>query len=101
MNAQGESCVTDGAGDHGDDETCVVRAEATLYANATYFHLQEGGDFINIGAMSFSGRVGPSMVLMEVGTMMSFTVQTEASPSTCSLSQGLPPLLGISPLSAS
>ena len=41
-------CVTDGPGDYGSSEFCVMKAEASLVATATYYDVETGYDYIKI-----------------------------------------------------
>ena len=54
------TCVTDGTGDHGGNEECIVRAVEALYANSTEFHLETHWDFVQIGYIRFTGETGPT-----------------------------------------
>jgi len=63
------TCVTDGAGDYGNGESCVVRATQFLYATATSFSTEANADTITVnslsqGVLAFSGSVGPANVDM-------------------------------------
>ena len=53
------TCVTDGAGVHGANEECTIRAVEALYASATEFDLEMGYDYVEIGNIHYSGETGP------------------------------------------
>jgi hypothetical protein len=61
------SCITDGAGQYGNNERCTFRATKTLYAYATDFSLEPKYDKIWLGNSSYSGTSGPNNVLMMAG----------------------------------
>ena len=60
-------CVTDGAGNHGNDEQCTVRANQQVYVAATYFATESFFDYIIIGTTRYSGSQGPYGVQMSPG----------------------------------
>ena len=63
----GGSCVTDGAGNYGNNERCVVRATQALVATATEFVTEVGWDYVTLGGAYYSGTTGPSNVAMAAG----------------------------------
>ena len=76
------TCVTDGVGDHANDEACVIRTTRPLYATYTYFQTETGFDFVTITAppansptspavsTQYSGGGGPINVLMMPGNTL-------------------------------
>ena len=64
---QNGACVTDGVGDHGNSETCVVAAASNLYATATEFFTETFFDHVTIGGTQYSGTTGPANVPMNMG----------------------------------
>ena len=63
-------CVTDGVGQHGNLESCRVRANHNLYATATYFVTEPYFDFIELGGYRYSGTgvgAGPQNAQMASG----------------------------------
>ena len=60
VNGSGGTCVHDGAGDHGSNEECFIRAVEDIYVNATEFDLENYYDFVKIGNIHYSGTKGPS-----------------------------------------
>ena len=43
----GGACVTEGSGNHGNNERCTIRALVALYATATEFHTERYWDYIH------------------------------------------------------
>ena len=60
-------CVTEGAGQHGNSENCVMRAQRLMYAHATEFNTEDSYDYITMGTTQYSGTQGPQNVLMMPG----------------------------------
>ena len=60
-------CVTDGTGNHGSNEACVVRATQALYATATFFSTETYWDSVTIGSFAYSGLAGPTNAVMNQG----------------------------------
>jgi len=58
------ACVTDGSGNHGSNEACVVRATQALYATATEFNTESGYDHVTIAGTQYSGSTGPFNAVM-------------------------------------
>ena len=66
-------CVTDGTGNHGNQESCVFTVtQPTVYATATYFQTETFFDYITIGGVRYSGTNGPSNVMMTQGQTFSW-----------------------------
>ena len=63
-------CVTDGAGDYGNDERCTVRAEVAIVVSAHGFSTESGYDKVTIGGTVYSGTNGPASVLMSAGATL-------------------------------
>ena len=70
-------CVTDGIGDHGNNEACTVSARQNLYATATFFSVETYWDYITINNTRYSGTSGPANVWMPEGT--AFTWSSDGS----------------------
>jgi len=51
----GQSCITDGIGDHESNERCTIKAYKNLVVTAAYFETEAGYDGMIIGGRSFSG----------------------------------------------
>ena len=66
------ACVTDGVGNHGNNERCEVVATRALYATAAFFSTETYFDYITIGSTRWSGSTGPSNVRMAAGATMSW-----------------------------
>jgi hypothetical protein len=66
------ACVTDGAGAHGNGESCTVEAAVALYATATEFTTEAGWDYLTINATRYSGASGPANVEMAAGQTFSW-----------------------------
>ena len=49
------TCVTDGIGNHGNNEACTVMAMTPLFATTTYFNTEGYFDYITIGGQRYSG----------------------------------------------
>lgn len=73
----GGLCVTDGTGNYGDNEACVVRADATMTVTATEFDVESHSscsyDSLTIGGSQYCGSVGPQGVTMEAGSTMTWS----------------------------
>ena len=70
------ACVTDGVGSHGNNEACLIRAQATLYATATYFFTETYWDYVTIGSTRYSGTSGPGNVMMATGDTLQWYSDT-------------------------
>ena len=66
-------CVTDGIGNHGNQERCTMSARSEMYVTATYFNIESNYDVITIGSQQWSGNGGPFNVHMEAGDVMSWS----------------------------
>ena len=69
----GGTCVSDGVGNHANNERCTVRAIRSLYATATYFQTESCCDRITIGTSQYAGTTGPANVQMAAGATMSWS----------------------------
>ena len=63
----GDQCFTDGAGSHGNNERCTVRALQPLFATSTTFHTENYFDYLTIHGTRYMGTNGPLNVQMAVG----------------------------------
>ena len=88
------ACVTDGSGNHGNNEACVVRAMSALYATATEFSVENYWDHVTIGGTQYSGSYSPLSVPMAAqdtlvwssdssGNGAGFTICGTADPIYC------------------
>ena len=70
----GGKCVTDGEGEYGPNERCIVKAVQPLIVSATQYEVGPGFDYLTIGDKDFDVGVdlkkGPQGVRMETGTEM-------------------------------
>ena len=66
------ACVTDGAGTHGNNERCTIRAQQSFYATATYFNTETYWDYISIASRRWSGSTGPVNIAMSAGATMTW-----------------------------
>ena len=71
ITSNGE-CVTDGAGNYGDNERCTIRAEQSLYATATYFDTESCCDYMMIAGTRWSGSTRPVNIAMAAGATMTW-----------------------------
>jgi len=78
-NGNAGACVTDGVGSHGNNEACLIRAQATLYATATYFFTETYWDYVTIGSTRYSGTSGPGNVVMAAGDTLEWYADTSIS----------------------
>ena len=89
----GGRCVTDGSGDYGNSEVCIVKALQPLFVSAKEFLTAEEHDFVKInGIIEYSGDHGPQGVFMARGAIwrwQSDTSLTSAGFTLCaSVSKG-------------
>ena len=68
----GDQCFTDGAGSHGNNERCTVRALQPLFATSTTFHTENYFDYLTIHGTRYMGTNGPLNVQMAVGDTASW-----------------------------
>ena len=68
----GGTCVTDGAGNHGNAERCTVQATSALYATATHFNTERCCDHVTIDGTRYSGTTGPVNVAMAAGDTLAW-----------------------------
>jgi len=61
-------CATDGAGEHGDDEACSIRASAAGTLTATQFDTESCCDRVNISGTLYRGSTGPDGVAVAAGS---------------------------------
>jgi hypothetical protein len=65
---QGDMCVTDGAGDYGNNEQCTVQALVGMIVSAEAgFSTESGYDYVTIGGTQYSGTSGPVGVAVNAG----------------------------------
>ena len=66
--------MTDGEGEYGPNERCIVKAVQPLFVSATQYEVGPGFDYLTIGDKDFDVGVdlkkGPQGVRMETGTEM-------------------------------
>ena len=72
-------CATDGLGNHGHDEACVIQVPSAGALTATHFDTEARYDLVTIGLVSYSGRAGPQNVPVAAGT--TFTWRSDGSVS--------------------
>ena len=65
-------CVTDGVGNHGNNERCTITATQAITVSATYFMTESYYDRISIGSSRWSGTTGPLNVAMAAGSTMTW-----------------------------
>ena len=77
-------CITDSAGNHGNRESCTVRADVALRANATFFDLEFSSyydydkqwyvyyDYVTIAGTRYGGSSGPDNVLMAANSNLTW-----------------------------
>merc|ERR1711965_1153725 len=69
------NCVTDGPGNHNNNERCTIATTQALTATTTYFSTESNYDWITIAGTRFSGTStssGPSNVAMASGQTMTW-----------------------------
>ena len=66
----GDTCLTDGVGNHGDGERCTVTANMDVYVTATYYNTENKLDYVTIGGTRYSGSTGPANVQMPAGSSL-------------------------------
>jgi hypothetical protein len=71
------TCVTDGPGEYGNDERCLMHAMMTVTLSASAFNTEHGFDYVTIGGTLYSGTSGPNGVVMAAGE--TFTWFSDAS----------------------
>jgi len=88
------TCVTDGAGNHGNNERCVIRVEQALYASTTQYEVETFYDYLSIGSMQYTGSAnGPSNVAMLAGQIVSWRTDSSLANGGFTLcASGTPPL---------
>ena len=64
----GGACVTDGFGNHGNNERCTFTALQNLYLTATEFATENYFDYVMINGTRYSGTIGPSNVYLTAGS---------------------------------
>ena len=73
----GGLCITDGAGNYGDNEACAVRADVTMTVTATEFGVESHSrcehDALTINWRKYCGSAGPQGVTMEAGSTMTWS----------------------------
>ena len=62
--------VTDGSGNHGNNERCTFTARYAMTVSASSFNTENYFDRITIGSTRYSGSNGPSGVSMTAGSTM-------------------------------
>jgi hypothetical protein len=66
--AQADTCVTDGAGDYGNNEQCTVRALVPMIVSAEAgFSTESDFDYVTLGGTQYSGTSGPAGVAVSAG----------------------------------
>ena len=69
--SNGGTCVTDGLGNYGNNERCVMQANQPLYVYATEYVTESYYDFITIGSTTYRrSGYGPNYVHMLTGATM-------------------------------
>ena len=71
-SSDGRSCVTDGDGNHGNNEACTVEVLQTGLLSATEFQTESGYDYLTIGGTRYQGTSGPSNLPVTAGTTFSW-----------------------------
>jgi hypothetical protein len=61
------ACISTRGVQYGNNEACVVRAEAALTVSTRRFHTDDGFDFVLLGGVRYTGRNGPNQVHMAPG----------------------------------
>jgi len=80
-NSDGLSCVTDGIGDHDNNEACIVQATQDLFLNADYFQTENYWDYIQLqingtNGPRYSGTNGPANEMMAAGDTFSWSTDS-------------------------
>ena len=65
-------CVTDGIGNHANNERCTVRANQALAASTTQYQVERHFDYLTIGGTSYRSGTGPSNVRMSSGQTLTW-----------------------------
>ena len=73
------SCVTDGLGNHGNNERCTFEVAQDLIATAVVFDTESNYDRLTIGATQYSGITGPSGVVMSAGSTFTWYADFSAT----------------------
>jgi len=71
------NCVSDGTGNHGDNEACTINVLGAGTLTATDFDTETGYDYVTIGGTRYSGGTGPSNVAVAAGS--TFTWRSDSS----------------------
>jgi len=71
------NCVSDGTGNHGDNEACTINVLGAGTLTATDFNTEPGYDYVTIGGTRYSGGTGPSDVAVAAGS--TFTWRSDSS----------------------
>jgi len=71
------NCVSDGTGNHGDNEACTINVLGAGKLTATDFNTESGYDYVTIGGTRYSGGTGPSNVAVAAGS--TFTWRSDSS----------------------
>ena len=70
-------CATDGAGEHGNNEACTIRANTAGTLTATQFDTEVGWDYVTIAGTRYQGSTGPNGVPVAAGS--NFTWHSDQS----------------------
>jgi len=90
-------CVTDGYGNHGNNEACTMRATVNGRLSATEFNTEAGYDFINVNGVDYAGSgAGPQNVAVPAGA--EFTWRSDGSVTRSGWTLCLYPTLEITSL---
>ena len=88
-------CISDGAGSHGNNEACIVRANLELNVTASYFATEAMHDYLEFRpGLRFSGSVGPTDVPMTQGETLRWFADasiTRGGFVVCGVSTASPP----------
>ena len=69
--ATGAECVTDGGGQYGNNENCIIRVLDTVHVTATQYEVETCCDYLTIGGTRYRGSTNaPTNVLMPAGSTM-------------------------------
>ena len=72
--SNGGACVTDGAGDYGNNEQCTMRAEVPMVLSTNLFDTEAGYDKLTIAGVQYSGyQQLPDGLQMEIGDVMTWS----------------------------
>ena len=96
------TCVTDGSGNHGNNERCTVRTLRNIYVTATEYQVESCCDYVTIGGTQYHGAENaPQGVYMPAGSTFSWRSDFSVGDggfTICSSLAGAPPPPPPSPL---